>query len=240
MPATTTVTSFVTMVAGTKARASHVNTNFDVLRGHLLPLTTDTATSSNNTHDLGATDHYWRKIYLGQAPFINGSQLGKVGIETFMDGSVPTALLDDNSWLTATTFERSIVSGVRFQFVVPDEYAVGNRISLSLRYFGDTGGSHVNMRTEAALFKPSTTNASLTSPSNVLTTSSDILITTTPAGQINTNTSLRLTSSDGKINSITVTAGDVIAVKLDRIGTATTDTNTGYFFLTNVFVDLNN
>lgn len=240
MPATTTVTSFFTFVAGTKARSGQVNTNFDNIRGHFLPLSSDTATSSHNTHDLGATDHYWRKLYLGQAPFINGSQLGKVAIETLMDGSVPTQLIDDNSWLTATTFEKDADTGVRFQFVVPDEYAVGNRISLSMRGYGETGGSHVNFKSESALFKPSATTASLTSPSNVLTTTSDILVPTTPAGLLFTNTSLRLTSSDGKINSITVTAGDVIAVKLDRLGTATSDTNTGYFFLTDVFIDLNN
>lgn len=239
MPATTTVTAFVTMIAGTKARASHVNTNFDNYRGHILPVDPNTISSSHNTHDLGATDHYWRRIYLGQAPFINGAQLGKIEIQTLLDGSVPTALLEPNSWLDFTAFEKDKDQSVRFNFVVPDEYAVGNRISVGLRGYAETGGTHVTFETVSALFKDNVSVASLTSPANVLTSTSNILPPTTPALMF-TNTSLRLTSSDGKINSITVTAGDVIAVDLKRRGTALGDTNSGYFFLTNVFVDLNN
>jgi len=230
------------MFARTKARASHVNTNFDNFRGHILPINSDTQTSSHNTHDLGATDHYWRRLYLGSAPFINGSQLGKVAITTLIDGSVPTDLLEDASWLTRAAFggnSAAIDTSCRFQFIVPDEYTIGNRISVSLRGYVETGGSHFTMETVAALFKDSATDASLTSPSNVLTSTSNILAATTP-GIFFTNTSLRLTDSTGKINSITVTAGDVIAVDLKRKPTATADTNTGYFFLTNVMVDLNN
>lgn len=239
MPATTTVTAFVTMIAGTKARASHVNTNFDNYRGHILPIEPNTIASSHNTHDLGATDHYWRKIYLGQAPFINGSQLGKLEIQTLMDGSSPTAIIEDNSWITQAAFEKDKVQSVRFQFVVPDEYAAGNRISVGLRMYAETGGTHVVMETASALYKDNVTNVSLTVPANVLTSTSNILPPTTP-GLMFTNTSLRITDSTGKINSITVTAGDIIAVDLKRKGTATEDTNAGYLFLTHVLVDLNN
>lgn len=239
MPATTTVTSFVTMVAGTKARASDVNTNFSNFRGHILPINSDTQTSSHNTHDLGATDHYWRRLYIGTAPFINGAQLGRIAIETLMDGSVPTILLEDSSWLTRTSFPHNDDTGIRFQFRVPDEYGVGNRMSINLIAYGETGGSHVTLESVSALFKDNASDASLTSPANVLTSTSNILVPTT-AGLSFTNTSLRITDSTGKINSITVTAGDLIAVSLRRTASATADTNGGYFFLTNVAVDLNN
>lgn len=63
MPSTATVTAFYTFVPLTKIRSAHVNNNFDVLRGHSLPLNTDTATSSNLTHDLGANGHAWRGVY---------------------------------------------------------------------------------------------------------------------------------------------------------------------------------
>lgn len=239
MPATTTVTSFFTFVAGTKARASQVNTNFDNYRGHILPINTDTATASHQTHDLGSVDHSWNRIYLRTAPFVNGAQLGKLPIQTLMDGSTPTTLIEDASWLTRTSFDPDETTGVAFQFVVPDEYATGNRISISLRGYCDTGGSHFAMESGSALYKDNVTVASLTAPSNVLTSTSNILPPTT-TGLMFTNTSLRVTDSSGRINSITVTAGDVIACYLKRTGNATADTNTGYFHLTNVFIDLNN
>lgn len=239
MPATTTVTSFVTMVAGTKARASDVNLNFSNFRGHMLPINADTQTSSHNTHDLGATDHYWRKIYLGQAPFINGAQLGRVPVETLMDGSVPTTLLEDASWLTRTAFPADFDSSVRFQFRVPDEYASGNRMSINLIAYAQTGGAHFTLESVSALYKDNTSDASLTSPANVLTSTSNINPPTT-SGLSFTNTSLRVTDTSGRINSITVTAGDLIAIDVKRRATATADTNAGYFFLTNIAVDLNN
>lgn len=46
MPSTATITAFYTFTANTKARASLVNANFDIFRGHLLPLSPSTQTES--------------------------------------------------------------------------------------------------------------------------------------------------------------------------------------------------
>lgn len=54
-----TITTYHTFVAATKARAAQVNTNFANHRGDLLPINEDTASSSHNTHHLGASDHRW-------------------------------------------------------------------------------------------------------------------------------------------------------------------------------------
>jgi len=59
MPSSNTITAFYDFVAGTKARSSQVNNNFDVLRGHRLPMSTDTATASDSTHNLGSDGHRW-------------------------------------------------------------------------------------------------------------------------------------------------------------------------------------
>lgn len=238
MPSTATITSFITMVAGTKARASHVNTNFDNIRGHLLPINTDTQTASDQTHDLGASDHQWRSIYIKNPPYINGNQLGKMQIQTVYDGSSPTDLLEDPNWLARTSFPKLKDSGIGFQFIVPDEYVQGNRISLSLRGYCETTGAF-ELETGASLFRNVVTDASVTLPTNVLTSTSDITPPSTH-NQFFTNTSLRLTTASGTINSVTVGAGDVIACYLKRRGTALPDTNTGYFFLTNINIDLNN
>lgn len=92
MPSTATITStdVTTFVAGTKAKASQVNGNFTVSRGHLLPINTDTSSSSHQSHDLGASTHEWRTLYLTNQPVVagvtstGGSGGSGGGIETLM------------------------------------------------------------------------------------------------------------------------------------------------------------
>lgn len=64
MPSSATITAFYSFTANTKARASQVNNNFDVFRGHLLPVHVSTQTSANNTYDLGSDDYSWRTAYV--------------------------------------------------------------------------------------------------------------------------------------------------------------------------------
>lgn len=87
MPSTATITTFYTFTANTKARATQVNNNFDIFRGHSVPINTDTATASNNSHDLGSTEHRWRTGYFGTGLdftgsadiFLSGSTVGSFG-----------------------------------------------------------------------------------------------------------------------------------------------------------------
>jgi len=62
--ATITTTDFTTFVAGSRAKASQVNTNFSLYRGHIVPINTDTSSASDNSHDLGSDEHRWRVGYL--------------------------------------------------------------------------------------------------------------------------------------------------------------------------------
>lgn len=64
MPSSATITAFYTFAANNKARASQVNNNFDVFRGHIIPVHVSTITSANNTYDLGSTEYRWRNAYL--------------------------------------------------------------------------------------------------------------------------------------------------------------------------------
>lgn len=58
-----TITAFYTFTAGTKARASQVNTNFSNFRGDLIPVEADTSAASHNEHNLGLSTHRWLGIY---------------------------------------------------------------------------------------------------------------------------------------------------------------------------------
>ncbi len=60
-----TVTSYYTFTAGTKARSSQVNVNFSNYRGDLLPINENTASASDMTHYMGQADHRWAFGFMG-------------------------------------------------------------------------------------------------------------------------------------------------------------------------------
>jgi len=64
MPSTSTITTFYEFTPHTAIKSSYVNANFQNLRGNILPINTDSASSSNLSHDLGASDHYWKSSYI--------------------------------------------------------------------------------------------------------------------------------------------------------------------------------
>jgi len=65
MPSTATITTFHVFTANTKAKASEVNTNYDNLRGHLVPTNVNTASSANLTWDVGSETKRWNVGYFG-------------------------------------------------------------------------------------------------------------------------------------------------------------------------------
>lgn len=79
-PSSATITSldFNNFVQKTKAKASEVNENFSIWRGHVIPFNADTISASDNTHDLGASDHRWANIYVNNPPVIGVQAINKV------------------------------------------------------------------------------------------------------------------------------------------------------------------
>jgi hypothetical protein len=63
MPSLATISSFYVFTPSTKARASQVNHNFDLFRGHFLPIDPTAQTASDQTYDLGVSDYRWRMTY---------------------------------------------------------------------------------------------------------------------------------------------------------------------------------
>jgi len=76
MPSSATITSFFNFTANTKARAAQVNNNFDVLRGHIIPIHPNTATSAHNTYDLGSTEYYWSTLYTRRLDILSNTSTG--------------------------------------------------------------------------------------------------------------------------------------------------------------------
>jgi len=67
-----TITAFHSFTANTKAKASQVNTNFSNYRGTILPVNELTITASDNSHDLGTSDHNFRSAYIGTSLIVAG------------------------------------------------------------------------------------------------------------------------------------------------------------------------
>lgn len=88
MPSTATITAFYNFTANTKARASQVNTNFDVFRGHLLPVSPSTSTAIGNTYDLGSNEYYWRNLYLKEINLGATSSSWKIADATTTSGDL--------------------------------------------------------------------------------------------------------------------------------------------------------
>ena len=66
MPSTATITAFYSFTAGVRPRVSQINNNFDVFRGHIIPISTDTQTASDGSFDFGSSVHRWRNTYSQQ------------------------------------------------------------------------------------------------------------------------------------------------------------------------------
>lgn len=81
MPTTATITSFYTFSAGSKARATQVNNNFDVFRGHIIPIDPNTVASANVTYDLGSDPNRWRTAYVQSIDFDRSTSTASATIE---------------------------------------------------------------------------------------------------------------------------------------------------------------
>lgn len=237
MPSSATITAFFTFVGGEYARASQANANFQIFRGHIVPVNTDTATASDNTHDLGASDHRWREAYLGNHPKVNGIA-GRLNVPAVFDGTVPCQVVAPIGQLGRVAFTDDLDTDVRFQFEVPPMYTPGNRIGLVMQGYPETTGSAL-FQSLARLHKAGSTNIVGTStPAAQLTGTATIA--NAVAGLFFEDTSLKLTDANGLINGITVTVGDVISVGIKRTATVLGDTNAGFVFLTGMMVDFDN
>lgn len=131
MPSSATVTTYYTFSANTKARASQVNANFSNHRGHNIPINTNTATASDNTHDLGASDHYWRSAYLGEVDLrtstttatliLKGDTSATLGAFLFQIEGVTKAVINSsgfngNYMQSATVYYWAMVVNPNFQW----------------------------------------------------------------------------------------------------------------------------
>lgn len=102
-----TVSAYYLFTSTSKANSSEVNSMFNLYRGTVIPINEDTASASDNTHDLGSSDYNWRDLYLSGS-LINGSTLSIIRTGTIIKYTSSTSpsnyLLCDGSSLSRITY----------------------------------------------------------------------------------------------------------------------------------------
>lgn len=160
MPSSATITTFHTMVANTKARASHANTNWSNFRGHNLSIDPNTATSTHNTYDVGAADHYWRTGYFGAIDILSmtttatmliaGNMSATTGAWLFIIEGVAKASIDtngiDGSYLKALSVDTAAINSLAVTTAKINTNAV-TAAKLAVKNIAYSGGSGGYTRT---------------------------------------------------------------------------------------------
>lgn len=155
MPSSATITSFYNFSANTKARASQVNNNFDVFRGHIIPVDPNTATSINNTYDLGASNYYWRAAYINTINVTTLNQTNnnryfnsKILNTTFNYTNTSTNILNANLTLSGS-YIRNYEIGLAYANTTSSEARFSDNLSTSTSF---------NQSYEISLFRNTTTS----------------------------------------------------------------------------------
>jgi hypothetical protein len=155
MPSSATITAFYNFTANTKARASQVNNNYDVFRGHLIPVEVSTATSANNTYDLGSSDYYWRNAYVNTLYVSNiyGSASDKI----FSQSSIFDTAISETSGSFSIFPTLTITSNAVKNYEIGLTFCNTSSSDAYLIVVGDTvGGAEYSIR--LSLYRNTTTS----------------------------------------------------------------------------------
>jgi len=139
MPSSATITSFFTFTQNTRAKASEVNTNYSNFRGHLIPIEPLTATSSNQTYDLGSSEHQWRNTYTKTLNIAGSTTTGSIVMTASTSGA--TTILETQ--IDSTRSMLVYKAGQQF-FVEGSEVARFD--TLGATFPGITATSYVSFR----------------------------------------------------------------------------------------------
>lgn len=105
-------------------------------------------------------------------------------------------------------------------FRVPNSYSSGSPISLNLLMYSPSSSGDINLKTIATLIRPATD--AITSTTNQRTSTNAVI--TTGAGTVDKPQAINcdLTDNDGQINTVDVSAGDLILIQLTRLASGDT------------------
>ena len=134
------------------------------------------------------------------------------------DGLAPLAAVENNQqvWKFADGGSAKLVMFLR----VPSSFVTGRPIAMNIGLYSPSSANTIKLQAVATLIRANTD--AVDSTTNQRTTTNTAL-TNTVANQLR-STSLDLTSAAGQINSVNVSAGDMIKIELTRDSGTDTDT----------------
>jgi len=111
----TTITSYYTFTANTKAKASEVNTNFNNYRGTVLPIDPNTVSAVDNTYDHGSSEYYWKRGYYGGIDLKSSTSTA----DLVLSGDITTTLGSFKFEINSTTVGRIDSEGFDLSYAKP-------------------------------------------------------------------------------------------------------------------------
>lgn len=179
-------------------------------------VTANGAAADSNAYYNSTTDRV--RVYANGAWANLGSGGGGGSIQWIEDADAPIAAVENKA--RVYLFESSLGQQLHTVFRIPASYQAGTQISMRALWYSDGTANDVLMQTVATLIRPGTD--AITSTTNQRTSTNSAV--TLSAGTVDEPQSitLDLTSSNGQINAVGVSAGDLILVTLLR----GTDTST--------------
>jgi len=238
MPSSATVTAFYTFVSGTKAKSSQVNGNFDIYRGHLIPIDPNTATAIDQAYNLGSTEYQWNNLYVKNPPFINGVSSQYIKTEDLYDGVNPPDQTDIGVAQSVIKFSPGSDQDGYFKLPLPSDYIAGNQIKLRVWCHVDTVTTQI-FEVSSYLFKNNTASAvSIESLPAAEVNTATLSFNTASSNKLITGEFFTVNDTGGFINSVTCTAFDYLLVNFKRVGSNAGDSG-GAFYLADHIFNLN-
>lgn len=161
--------------------------------------------------------------------WFNALRLAGITVENAAQATLPAIrFIDLNSGTPPEIIEyncyvRRFVRGdsqiLPFSFVVPESYVSGDQILFKGKMFSGVGGGTGLLQADVTLIRNSTDPVDDTTNQHTSTNSAISL----PTAKVNELFLIDLTDTNGQINGVAVSAGDLLKVQLSR----GTDTDTG-------------
>lgn len=161
----------------------------------------------------------YKKNSAGVEAAVGSGGGGGSSVKWIEDVNPPVAVFEYNA--QAYVFTDGLSQSLFAQVRVPSSFVAGSQINLLGLFYASGTSNDVLFRTEATLIRE--LNEAISSVANVYTSTAAAVTLATTANRLNPFT-CDLTDASGLVNGATVTAGDLLLVKLTRAtGTSTLD-----------------
>lgn len=116
MPSGYTAPAWYTFTADTLADAAQVTNNFDLFRGHIIPIDASTgASDTGQNYTLGGPNHYWGKVYAAGIEANTGASSSPVWQKYTVQYSDINGATTTDSATLFTNPARGVIHAVAFQ-----------------------------------------------------------------------------------------------------------------------------